>query len=134
MMFGVGVAEQLEEAGLLVREHHDPAYAKSGIVMDQPTHWMVRCEWDGVTPLDGSVSNHGAIRRNRMYAPNSIDNEIKAWVRVLQTPKHPDFCRRYEKVYTKQGSASRWAKMLQNFGKPWGITGTLVPVKFVEVG
>ena len=122
-MFGIGVAEQLDKAGLLVREHHDPLYAKSGIVQDIPSHWMVRCEYDGVTSL---AQKNGMY----LYMPHPLDTSIKQWVRNLQTPK---IKRRFEMVWLNKTTADRNASMLHNYGRNLGITATLVPVKYVEV-
>lgn len=127
MMFGIGVAEQLEEAGLLVRDP-DPAQTHLSQHGVSATHWMARFTHDGITSL--APRNYG---HTYYYPPHSLDHEVKSWIQGLKRQPPYQNHRRYEKVWTKQTTAQRSVTMVNNWGKPWGITAELVPVAFVEV-
>lgn len=130
MMFGIGVAEQLFEAGLLVRDPDPaPTHLKAGLQYGvNATHWMVRCTYDGITSLSPPNNSHGYTY---YYPPTGVDNEVKQWLRDIKHQPHSTV-RRYEKIWNKRGTAQRVTTMVNNWGKSWGITAELISVAFVE--
>jgi hypothetical protein len=127
MMFGKYVADELDEAGLLVRDSHDPTYRSAGVVDDTPQFWVLKAEWDGVTPTPD-------------WPSNSFDHEIKTWLRSIyykrtsMTGPTP-FSRRFEKAWPnhKRAIAHRMATMLRKYGATQGITVELKPAVLVEL-
>lgn len=138
MMFGIGVAEQLDEAGLLVCDPDPaPTQLKAGQQVGvNSTHWMGRFTYDGVTALAGKTQQttaRGYGYASYYFPPGSLDNEVKSWLQGLTRIGPGAVKRRYEKVWNKKMSAGRAVTIVNNWGKPWGITAELIPVAFVKV-
>lgn len=121
-MFGIGVAEQLNDAGLLVRDHVDSIYSRVGVTMGgKLTHWMVRATYDGMTDLSS----------NRWTVPNSLDAEFKDWIHQLRIPGS----RIKTKVWglTALTQATRVKSMINNWGTSFGISAKLIPIHALEL-
>jgi hypothetical protein len=94
------------------------------VVDDTPQFWVLKAEWDGVTPV-------------KDYPSGSFDHEIKAWLRPMYYNGKGGrvMSRRFEKAWPnhRHNIASRMATMLRKYGATQGITVELKPAVLVEL-
>lgn len=124
-MFGVGVAEQLNEAGLLVSDPVDPV---DSVFRRNQTHWMVRATYNGTAPLHNNINGYS------YYPPSGLNNDFKSWIRKVSRPTAVG-PRTHTKVYelSDKLQATRVRSMINNWGNQWGISAELIPVHALEL-